>query len=89
MAKEITLQDVKDAFAAGRAKTETYRGQGKTDVVVKYNSVEEFFNAKGKSHLKAKHKAELKAAAAEAKKQEELAEKKRKAAEEAANNIEE
>lgn len=89
MAKEITLQDVKNAFNAGRDTHEVYRGAGSVDVTRTYETVENFINAKGNSHLKAAYKKELKAKEAEAKAAKELADKKAKAAEEAANAVEE
>lgn len=89
MAKEITLQDVKNAFKGGSDKHEEYRGAGSVDVVRAYPTFEDFLNAKGNSHLKTAYKKELKEQAAKAKAEKELAEKREKAAKEAAEAINE
>ena len=57
--KDITLDDVKAAFAAGRKKNEQYRGLGKTDSVNAFNTVEDFLNSN--KNLKAHNKAALEA----------------------------
>jgi hypothetical protein len=63
--KEITLEDIREAFNAGKP-TLNYRGGGSIDVVKRFKNADEFLasNKKLKKHLAA----EIKAAKAAAKK---------------------